>query len=317
MTGKVFVLGSINADYVMTTERVPKAGESVIGKQFHVNQGGKGANQAVACAKLGCPCELIGAVGSDAASEELLSSVCSYGVKIQAVRRLNGASGACVIVVDEREKENYLLVAPGANEKVDAGFVRSYLRGNAKKGDVFITQLEVNLDAVSAACRAAKEAGMYVILNPAPAAQIGEEILSFVDLVVPNETEAEFLTGKTIATKEDALAAYAVFAKYGVGAMIVTLGSRGCVYADADGAQFFPAVKTTSIDPTSAGDTFIGAVAARLCRGENVKKAIPYASLCAAVTVSRRGAAISVPTETEIEKILDGKEACDVRSITL
>lgn len=317
MTGKVFVLGSINADYVMTTDRIPKAGESVMGKQFQVNQGGKGANQAVACAKLGCPCELIGAVGSDAVSQVLLSSVSSYGVETRAVRRLKGASGACMIVLDEREKENYLLVAPGANDKVDAKFVCSYLRANAKRGDIFITQLEVNRNAVSAACRTAKEAGMYVILNPAPAAPIGEEILSFVDLVVPNETEAEFLTGKAVATEEDARSAYLVFAKYGVGKMIVTLGARGCVYADAEGVRFFPAVKTAAVDPTSAGDTFIGAIAARLCRGESAGKAIPYAALCSAVTVSRRGAAESVPTEAEIEKILDGKEACDVRSLTL
>lgn len=317
MTGKVFVLGSINADYVMTTDRMPKAGESVIAKQFHVNQGGKGANQAVACAKLGSWCEFIGAVGSDAASEELLASVSSYGVKTQAVRRLKGASGACVIVVDEKKKDNYLLVSPGANDKVDAEFVCSYLRSYARKGDVFITQLEVNLDAVSAACREARRIGMYVILNPAPAVQIGEGILTFVDLVVPNETETEFLTGKKIETEKDAAEAYAFFANYGIKAMIVTLGARGCVYVDSDGVQFFSAVKTVSIDPTSAGDTFIGAIASRLCCGECVKKAIPYAALCSAVTVSRRGAAISVPTRAEIEKILGGKEACDVRSVTL
>ncbi len=306
---KVFVLGSINMDLVMSCDRMPKTGESLIGHNFTANQGGKGANQAVACSKLGCDCTLIGAVGEDAFGTQLLSSVASYGVDCTNVQRLSEGSGVCIILVDRSVKDNLLLVDLGANAAVDAEYAADCIARNAEQGDVFITQLEVDLSAVAAACKQAKQMGLTVILNPAPAAKIGEEILSYVDLIVPNETETELFTGISVRTQEDVQKVFAYFSVYGIKELIITMGARGCAYAREGEVRFFPAEKTVAVDPTSAGDTFIGAVACRLCVGETVKEAIPFASKCSAITVSRPGAASSIPTAEEVKKfIIDRRE---------
>lgn len=305
---QVFVLGSINMDLVMSCDRMPAAGESRVGHGFQANQGGKGANQAVACAKLGCKCMLIGAVGEDDFGEKLVGSVCSYGVDCTHVRRQKGNSGVCMIVVDEELRDNVLLVDLGANAAVDAEYAAACIRENGRAGDIFIAQLEVNLKAVAAACKCARERGLTVILNPAPAAKIGEEILSYVDLIMPNETETELLTGVAVRTAADVERVFQSFAKYGVKELVITMGARGCAYAREGEACFFPAERSVSVDPTSAGDTFIGAVASRLCLGQSVKEAIPYAAKCAAVTVSRKGAASSIPTAEEVAKIYDLEE---------
>ncbi len=301
---RVFVLGSINMDLTMYAGRMPRLGESVVGHGFVATQGGKGANQAAACAKLGCECHFLGAVGTDAFGADLVRSLADYGIVTDAVRRRKGVgSGTCMIIVDEKAKDNFLLVDLGANAQVDAGQVVKYLKENASAGDLFVTQLEINLDAVAAGCAAAKEMGMYVILNPAPAAKVGSEILSRVDLIVPNETEAEFYTGIRIETQADAQAVGEYFRRRGPKETIVTLGARGCVYAAEWKIKFFPAERAEAVDPTSAGDTFIGGLAAKLCRGETIETAIAYAAKCSAITVTRRGAAVSIPTAREVEEI--------------
>ena len=301
---RVFVLGSINMDLTMYAGRMPKLGESVLGHGFAAAQGGKGANQAAACAKLGCECHFLGAVGEDSFGADLVRSLSGYGVLTAAVqRRKKVGSGTCMIIVDEKAKDNYLLVDLGANAQVNAGRVVGYLRENASAGDLFLTQLEINPDAVAAGCAAAKELGMYVILNPAPAANVGPEILSYVDLIVPNETEAEFFTSRRIETEADAEAVGEYLRRMGAKETIVTLGARGCVYAAEGRTKFYPAQRAEAVDPTSAGDTFIGGLAAKLCRGETMEAAIGYAAKCSAITVARRGAAASIPTAREVEEI--------------
>lgn len=299
---KVFVLGSINMDLVMETERMPLLGESVMGSGFLANQGGKGANQAVACAKLGCDCTFIGAVGQDAYGEALLASLQSFGVKTDGVQQSEVYSGTCIILFDKSQRDNLLVVDPGANMQIDPAEVTAYLKQHADAGDIFITQLETNPDAVEKALAVAKELGMFTVLNPAPARPIGKEILQRVDLIVPNETETSALTEIVPNTEQEVREVYRQFATHGVKQLIITLGKRGCVHVCGDELQWHSARTVNAVDTTSAGDTFIGAVCAQLCRNIPIADAIEYASACSAITVSRRGAAVSIPTAEEVEQ---------------
>lgn len=301
---KVFVLGSINMDLVMEMERMPLLGESVIGSGFLSNQGGKGANQAVACAKLGCDCTFLGAVGRDDYGDKLLASIQGFGVKTDGVQRSETYSGTCVILFDKSQRDNLLVVDPGANMQIDPVAVTAYLKQHAASGDVFITQLETNPDAVEKALETAREIGMFTVLNPAPARLIGKEILQYVDLIVPNETETASLTGIAPDTEQQVQEVYRQFASYGVKQMIITLGKQGCVHVCGDQLWWHGARTVCAVDTTSAGDTFIGAVCAQLCRNVPIADAIEYATACSAITVSRRGAAVSIPTAEEVEQYL-------------
>lgn len=301
---KVFVLGSVNMDLVMEMERMPLLGESVIGNGFLANQGGKGANQAVACAKLGCNCTFLGAVGRDDYGDKLLASLQSFGVKTDGVQRSETYSGTCIILFDRSQRDNLLVVDPGANMRVNPAEVTTYLKRHASGGDIFITQLETNLDAVEKALAAAKEIGMFTVLNPAPARPIGREILQHVDLIVPNETETMALTGIHPNTEQEVREVYRQFASQGVRQMIITLGKRGCVHVCGEKVQWHSARTVCAVDTTSAGDTFIGAVCAQLCQDVPIADAIGYASVCSAITVSRRGAAVSIPTAEEVEQYM-------------
>ena len=301
---KVFVLGSVNMDLVMEMERMPLLGESVIGNGFLANQGGKGANQAVACAKLGCNCTFLGAVGRDDYGDKLLESLQSFGVKTDGVQRSETYSGTCIILFDRSQRDNLLVVDPGANMRVNPAEVTTYLKRHASGGDIFITQLETNLDAVEKALAAAKEIGMFTVLNPAPARPIGREILQHVDLIVPNETETMALTGIAPNGEQEVREVYRQFASQGVRQMIITLGKRGCVHVCGDELQWHSARTVCAVDTTSAGDPFIGAVCAQLCQDVPIADAIGYASVCSAITVSRRGAAVSIPTAEEVEQYM-------------
>lgn len=305
---KVFVLGSINMDLVMETDRMPLLGESVIGSGFLANQGGKGANQAVACAKLGCDCTFLGAVGRDSNGVQLLESLRGFDVKTDGVQESDCYSGTCIILFDRSQRDNLLVVDPGANMHIDPAQVSAYLRQHAKAGDIFITQLETNLDAVETGLAVSKELGLFTVLNPAPARTVGNEILQHVDLIVPNETETLALTGITPDTEEAVWQVYRHFAQLGVAQMIITLGKRGSVHVWGDHLAWHGAKTVEAVDTTSAGDTFIGAVCAQLSAGVTIEEAIDYAAVCSAITVSRRGAAISIPTVAEVEQYLRNAE---------
>lgn len=301
---KVFVLGSINTDLVMETYRMPLPGESVVGSGFVSNQGGKGANQAVACAKLGCECMFLGAVGNDSYGKKLVESLQQFDVDTSGVQIVKKNSGTCVIILDKEKNDNYLVVDLGANLCVNDKSIIKFLTENAKEGDIFLTQLEVNLNAVETAVKTAKQLGMFVTLNPAPAAKIGGEILDFVDLIVPNETEAFTLTGIKPETEADVLKIYSFFQKYHIKELLITLGKRGSVYVCQGRTVWHEAHCVNAVDTTSAGDTFIGAICVQLCKGFAMSEAIGYATACSAITVSRKGAALSIPTQQEVEEYL-------------
>ena len=300
---EVFVFGSINADLVTSVSRMPTAGETIKGNDFIVNQGGKGANQAAACKKLGCErVRFIGAVGDDMFGEVILNSLKTYGVDCEAVAVKNGEqSGVCTILLDESRKDNFLILSSGANDTVTGGEVKEYLRLFARVGDIFITQLEMNLTAVGESLAAAKEIGMYTILNPAPAMKMSGEMLSRVDLLVLNETECESLSGINPENEADAQRAYEYFSSFGVKEAVITLGERGSYYINVnDGVIYCPSKKVKVVDTTSAGDTFIGALAMKKAQGFEIAESLEFATRCSAITVSKKGAAVSIPTCEEI-----------------
>lgn len=300
---KIFVLGSINVDYRMSVDRMPTVGESKLGYGFGIGQGGKGANQAVACKRLGCDnVYFIGCVGNDKNGNFLKRTVGNYGVDVSAVETSNNAvSGACLIILDDSQQDNYLVVDKGANMHLSTENVKNFLLNNATKGDILITQLEINLDAVQVGLQTAKQIGMYTILNPAPMCQFDKQMLNYVDLLVPNQTELQLL-----ANTQDVATAYNQLASYGVN-LLVTLGEKGSVYVDSQQTVTCSAVKTTVVDTTCAGDTFIGAIALKKACGTQVYDAMPFASQCSAITISRKGAGESVPNVEEVNQILQSR----------
>ncbi|MDR0856086.1 MAG: ribokinase [Clostridiales bacterium] len=297
----IFVMGSINMDLVMETDRMPQKGESVFGRGFFSNQGGKGANQAVACAKLGGNVKLFAAVGTDPFGAALRKSVAAFGVDTAGLTVKDGASGVVMIILDKQAHDNRLIVDLGANGLLTPADFCGELRNRAVKGDIFISQLEVPLECVEEGLRTAKERGMTTILNPAPMRPVTEEILALCDYVIPNETEAESLTGVRVTDGASAMQAYAVLAKKGVRALLVTLGEAGVVLCNGDGSLCVPAYPAVAVDTTSAGDTFIGGLAVKLSEGAALPEAIAFGNRAASVTVTRKGAAASIPTRAEVQ----------------
>ncbi len=298
---KIIVIGSLNMDLVVNTRYMPKIGETIIGLDFKQIPGGKGANQAVAIARLGGNVSMIGKVGNDSFGENLLDALKEDKVVSNHITKENVSStGIALITVDE-EANNSIIVIPGANYKVTQEEVNEKLEliGEAA---VMVTQLEIPIDVVRYSLKRAKEKGIYTILNPAPAQLLDDEIISNVDLLVPNETELQILSGIEIQNEEDLLAACKVLINKGVKELIVTLGDKGSVYVTKDDYRKFDAYKIKAVDTTAAGDSFVGAIAVALTNNLEIEKVIDFASRVGALTVSKHGAQSSLPFLQEAMK---------------
>lgn len=292
----VYVFGSLNMDLVIQSPYLPAAGETLAGKGFLTNPGGKGANQAAACAKLGGRVHMAGCIGDDGFGKQMLEQLNGYGVDTSRVRVVeNCASGIAVIVVIDGD--NRIILDAGANAhvtEVDA----ARLLATAQAGDILLVQLETPLPVVKAALKLAHEKGCYTILNPAPMRDGVSELFPYVDLIVPNETEFLELTGTEIldAGGQSLLDA-------GIREVVVTRGSKGYCYLSKGKLVSEDCVKATVVDTTGAGDTFCGALAVKLAAGSTIEAALRFANRAAAVTVQRRGAQVSIPTSDEVEKL--------------
>ena len=301
MSGKVLVLGGINVDYVIHSERAPREGESLIGSDFRVNCGGKGANQAIAIAKLGCEVKIIGAVGCDSGGEISLGNLKSFGVDTSSVVRAGTHTGAALITV--AGGDNRIVVAVGANDELTCEDI-DRRREDFKWADIVVMQLEIPTNVVLYAAKIAKEYGKTVILNPAPVRDIDKEVYSYVDLVIPNEIEAELISGIAPTDKESTESALRFFTSLSAKNAIITLGDRGSAYL-LEGEYFERGVyKVRRVDTTSAGDSFIGGLCVCLSEGKDLHGAIDYAAAVSAITVSREGASVSIPTKNEVELFL-------------
>jgi len=297
--GRVFVAGSINMDVVATAERHPQVGETVAGKEVLYFPGGKGANQAVAAAKLGATTALISRLGSDAFGAELRGFLDAQGIDLSLVTDTAEAhTGTAIITL--ANADNTIVVIPGAN-----GLVRpeDVAQAPLARGDVAVSQFEIPLPTIKAFFQKARAAGALTILNPAPARTCDKELLDLVDLLVLNETELGLLTGTTLHDNDDLdrfVDAARSLRTHKDQIICVTLGRRGAVALAKDEQWTFPGRKVEAVDTTGAGDCFVGATAALLADGQPAKLSLSYGILAASVCVQRMGAAPSMPTVEEV-----------------
>jgi ribokinase len=300
---RVCVVGSSNVDLTFRTARLPRPGETLAAQAFDLSFGGKGANQAVTAARLGAGVAMVGRVGGDVFGEQLLRNYREQGVDTTHVR-VDAArpSGIAAIVVDDQAR-NCILVVAGANGGLTPDDVRA-AAGVVTAADVLLCQLEVPLEATLEALRLARAAGVRTVLNPAPAAALPDELLRLTDLCVPNEVEAEALTGRGVATVPEAEAAARALLGRGAGAVVVTLGRSGALLAGRQGVEHFPAVEVEAVDTTGAGDAFIGSLAVFLAEGVGPGDAVRRANAVAALSVTRPGTQTSLPRREEAESFL-------------
>lgn len=301
MSKNVLVIGSINVDYVIHTNRIPALGETITGSNFSMNFGGKGANQATAIAKAGCSVKMLGAVGNDYAGKLAVENLRSFGIDCAAVQTVNAPTGAAVITVCHGD--NHIILDEGANAHVTPEVIRA----NEKLldwADVLVMQYEIPIESVMVAASLAKRHGVRVILNPAPVKTVDEQLYHLIDMIVPNEFEAELITG--IFPRDEATTEQAVNAlrQKGCRDAIITLGGRGCAYSVGDTVARFGIYPVKAVDTTAAGDSFIGGLCAKLCEGRTTADAIAYSAAVSAITVSRPGAACSIPTAAEVKEFL-------------
>lgn len=300
MPAKVVVVGSLNMDLVTRAERLPRGGETLIGKSFATVPGGKGANQAVAAARLGAQVSMVGCVGDDAYGEQLRGALLAEAIDCQAVSVIEGSSGVALIVVDD-SSQNAIVIVAGANAQLAPEVVAGF-DAILQAADVIICQLEVPYSTVGYALKRGRELGKTVILNPAPASgPLPADWYASIDYLIPNESEASALSGLPVNSRGSAEAAASQLIAAGAGKVIVTLGAQGSLFADGARFDYFPAPKVEAIDTTAAGDTFVGAFAAALAAGKSEAEAISFGQVAAALSVTRAGAQPSIPTLYDVQ----------------
>ena len=315
-TSRIVVVGSINMDLVTRTGNIPIPGETVIGDDLQTFPGGKGANQAVAAARLGADVAMVGHVGNDMFAQQLRENLDADGVNQTYVTGVEAASGVALIVVDS-SGQNSIVVASGANGWLTPADVEA-AADVIKSADVMLLQLEVPLETVYRAAQLAHDSGVRVILNPAPAQPLPAALLQLVDVLVPNESEAAVLAGLPVDDEEGLKPAATILQALGVATVILTLGSRGALLAqDGKFTHFPPFAVVDVVDTTAAGDAFVGGLATAVAGGDPVKKAIPWGNAAGALTITRAGAQPSLPTKEEVEALLSQAAADQMEGIDL
>lgn len=314
---RILVVGSFVMDVIATTERVPKSAQTVYGKSFHMAPGGKGANQALQCARLGADVTMMGCVGDDLFGEKLLETPRNAGVDVSHVLIRQGISsgvGHVTLEVTEHTAQNRIVVIPGANLTLTVEDV-AWIKDEIGTYDMVLLQLEVPLEVNRTVARWAKASGVPVMLNPAPATDLDDELLSLVTYLTPNEQEASTETHLPLGSDENGLCqgdlqkiAAALWDK-GVEHVIITLGGHGSAVVEGDSIRYVPCVHMDHVtDPTAAGDSFVGALSVGLTVGLSQEEALAFASHTAAITVSRMGAMPSLPTLDEVIALLKERE---------
>ena len=301
--GKLVVLGSINADHILNLESFPTPGETVTGSHYQVAFGGKGANQAVAAGRSGADIAFIACTGDDDIGERIRKQLQVDRIDVAPVSAVAGESTGVALIFVNGEGENVIGIHAGANAALSTSLVDAQ-RERIAQADALLMQLESPLDSVQMAAQIAHQNQTTVVLNPAPARELPDELLSLVDIITPNETEAEKLTGVRVENDEDAAKAAKVLHAKGIDTVIITLGSRG-VWASVKGeGRRVPGFKVQAIDTIAAGDTFNGALMTALLENTPLAEALRFAHAAAAIAVTRKGAQPSVPWREEIDEFL-------------
>ena len=296
----ILVVGSLNTDLVVRTPRFPQPGETISGEDLQVIPGGKGANQAVAASRMGSEVSMLGRVGKDNFGDFLLENLKTNNVDSQLVQRDDSSTGTAIIVVDANG-QNSIVLSPGANGKVSSSDIE---HASFSDFDLLLLQLEIPIPTVLSAAKLAKQNGVRVLLNPAPAKELPEELISLADFLIPNETELSLLTGmevKDIPTAEKA--AHALLQR-GVQNVIVTLGSNGALIVTNKSTSHISPFKVDVVDTTAAGDAFIGGFASVLDTANSLEEAVRYGCACGALATTKFGAQPSLPTKQEIERFI-------------
>ncbi|WP_288078098.1 ribokinase [Pseudomonas sp.] len=300
MPAKVVVVGSLNMDLVTRASRLPRAGETLIGQSFSTVPGGKGANQAVASARLGAEVAMIGCIGSDAYGVQLRDALLAEGIDCQAVSRVDGSSGVALIVVDD-SSQNAIVIVAGSNGELTPASLQA-ADAVLQAADVIVCQLEVPLETVGYALKRGRELGKTVILNPAPASgPLPAQWYASIDYLIPNESEATALSGVVVDSLDSAKLAAAQLIKAGAAKVIITLGAQGALFSDGNRVEHLAAPNVKAVDTTAAGDTFVGGFAAALAHGKSEAEAIRFGQVAAALSVTRAGAQPSIPTLHDVQ----------------
>lgn len=295
---RIYIVGSLNMDLVIRAARVPQGGETILGEGFLSNPGGKGANQAVAVAKLGGEAYMVGCVGREFGAD-LLETLQKYGVHADHVRRETDlSSGIAVIIV--ADGDNRIILDTASNGRTDEALVdRAF--ADAKEGDFLLVQLEIGLPTVAYALKEAKKRGMITVLNPAPAAKLPQALYADCDWFVPNQTEAQFYTGIYPLDEESIRRCAEKLGRLGVKNVLITLGTDGSASVSKGVFRRVDPVPAAAVDTTAAGDTYVGAFVTRLSEGAEIETAMHFASTASALTVTRRGAQCAIPLRAEVE----------------
>jgi ribokinase len=301
MQANVVIVGSLNMDLVVRAARLPRGGETLAGQSFVTVPGGKGANQAVAAARLGARVAMVGCVGDDAYGVQLREALLAEGIDCAAVEtQASQSSGVAMIVVDD-QSQNAIVIVAGANGQVSPASIER-VDALLAQAQVVICQLEIPLATVGEVLKRARALGKTVILNPAPvSAPLPADWYPCIDYLIPNESEASILTGRPVDSVASAQLAASALLAAGVGKVIITLGGEGAWFADAGHSRHFPAARVQAVDTTAAGDTFVGGFAAALAQGRGETAAIEFGQRAAALSVTRAGAQPSIPHLADVE----------------
>ena len=303
----VAVVGSSNMDLVVKSTRIPAIGETILGGDFIMAPGGKGANQAVAAAKLGAQVFFIAKLGEDIFGSQSLDNFKKEGVNTKYVIQTEEApSGVALIMVDD-DGNNLIVVAPGANNKLSPKDVKEAESDIASSG-ALVAQLEVPIETIECAAGLANRSNVPFILDPAPAQKLSPQLLNMVDVLTPNETEAQILTGVEVKDRESAGVAAQKLLECGVKNVILTMGADGYLTVSNEGKEFVPARKVKAADSTAAGDAFTGSLAVGLAQGKTLSEAALFANNVAALSVTKMGAQPSMPTLQEVESFISKME---------
>lgn len=296
---KVIVIGSSNTDMVVRSATLPRPGETVLGGNFMMAGGGKGANQAIAVARMGHPVLFACALGKDIFGDEAVERYRQYGIDTSYIVRKDTPSGVALIMVDSNA-QNSISVALGANNELTIEDVMPALN-TIEEGDIVLLQLEIPMETVEKCVAVAAEKGAKVILNPAPAAKVSAETLAKLYLITPNQTEVELLTGVAADDAEGAEKAAEALCQAGVTKVVITMGGDGAMLYEGGKATIVPAHKVAAVDTTAAGDVYNGALCAALAEGKELVEALQFATKASAISVTRAGAQPSIPSREEID----------------
>ena len=305
---KIVVLGSVNMDLVAVAPALPKPGETVMGDDFSTLPGGKGANQAVAAARLGADVRMIGRVGDDVFGPMLLANLEANGVDVSDVATTPGVSSGIAVILLDDERENYIVGIYGANMACDEVQVEATSRA-LDGADALLLQMEIPLGISLQAAEIARQRGVRVIYDPAPPSDIPLLSYGAFDVIAPNQSEAEVLTGIAVDSRDSAHEAAGILRERGAQTAIVKLGERGVVYSAGDAAGHVPAFEVDALDTGAAGDGFAGALAVALAEGRPIKRAVRFAAAAGAAVVTKRGAQDAMPYRAEVERLLVSQRA--------